>query len=163
MDPEHCWQGEKNGTIVKKINVFLHIFLLSGIRNTHKTSGFKTSGLQASGLQNVRFTKCQVFKMSGCKKTSIYILYLWLLEIRRFSCRHVCRQILKPDVLNLTFWNRTFCGCTRNTDCQVLNWTQIMLYIPGLWIRNDFLILSDPTPDPAKSFIREVLFRSHSG
>jgi len=28
-----------------------------------------------SGLQNVRFTKRQVFKTSGCKKTSIYILY----------------------------------------------------------------------------------------
>ncbi len=45
-----------------------------------------------SGLQNVRFTKRQVFKASGCQKTSIYILYLWLVEIRRFCCSHVCRQ-----------------------------------------------------------------------
>ncbi len=47
---------------------------------------------KTSGLQNVRFTKRQVFKTSGCKKTSIYILYLWLVEIRRFCCSHVCRQ-----------------------------------------------------------------------
>ncbi len=45
-----------------------------------------------SGLQNVRFTKRQVFKTSGCKKTSIYILYLWLVEIRRFCDSHVFRQ-----------------------------------------------------------------------
>jgi hypothetical protein len=35
---------------------------------THKTSGFKTSGFktsETSGLQNVRFTKPQVYKMSG--------------------------------------------------------------------------------------------------
>ena len=69
-------------------------------------SGFKTSetsGLQnvrftkrqvykTSGLQNVRFTKRQVFKTSGCKKTAIYILYLLLVEIRRFCCSHVYRQ-----------------------------------------------------------------------
>ncbi len=78
---------------------------------THKTSGFKTSGFKTSnfkrsetsgfqyvrfnktsGLQNFRFTKSQVFKTSGCKKTSIYILYLWLVEIRWFCCSHVCRQ-----------------------------------------------------------------------
>jgi hypothetical protein len=47
---------------------------------------------RTSGLQNVRFTKRQVFKTSGCKKTSIYILYLWLVEIRRFCCSHVCRH-----------------------------------------------------------------------
>jgi hypothetical protein len=40
--------------------------------------GFKTS--ETSGLQNDSFTKRQVFKTSGCKKTSIYILYLWLVE-----------------------------------------------------------------------------------
>jgi hypothetical protein len=72
-----------------------------------KTSGFKTSGFktsETSGLQNVRFTKCQVYKMSGLqnvrsskrlvtkKKTSKYILYLWLVEIRRFCCSHVCRH-----------------------------------------------------------------------
>jgi hypothetical protein len=60
---------------------------------THKTSGFKTSGFktsETSGLQNVRFTKRQVFKTSCCKKTSIHILYLWLVEIRRFCCSHVC-------------------------------------------------------------------------
>jgi hypothetical protein len=80
-------------------------------RYTHKTSGFKTSGFktsETSGLQNVSFTKCQLYKMSAlqnvrftkrqvlktsrCKKTSIYILYLWLVEIRRFCCSHVCRQ-----------------------------------------------------------------------
>jgi hypothetical protein len=53
---------------------------------------------KTSGLQNVRFTKCQVYKTSGVqnvrlkKKTSIYILYLWLVEIRRLCCSHVCRQ-----------------------------------------------------------------------
>jgi uncharacterized protein YjbI with pentapeptide repeats len=47
---------------------------------------------ETSGLQNVRFTKRQVFKTSGCKKTSINILYLWLVEIRRLCCSHVCRQ-----------------------------------------------------------------------
>jgi hypothetical protein len=47
---------------------------------------------KTSGLQNVRFTKHQVFKTSGCKKTSIYILYLLVVEIRRFCCSHVCRQ-----------------------------------------------------------------------
>ncbi len=36
---------------------------------------------KTSGLQNVRFTKRQVFKTSGCKKASINILYLWLVEI----------------------------------------------------------------------------------
>jgi hypothetical protein len=45
-----------------------------------------------SGLQNVRLIKRQVFKTSGCKKTSIYILYFWLVEIRRFCCSHVFRQ-----------------------------------------------------------------------
>jgi hypothetical protein len=47
---------------------------------------------KTSGLINVRFTKRQVFKTSGCKKASIYILYLWLVEICRFCCSHVCRQ-----------------------------------------------------------------------
>jgi hypothetical protein len=47
---------------------------------------------KTSGLQNVRFTKRQVFKTYGCKKTSIIILYLWLVEIRRLCCSHVCRQ-----------------------------------------------------------------------
>ncbi len=47
---------------------------------------------KTSDLQNVRFTKRQVFKTSGCKKTSICILYLWLVEISRFCCSHVCRQ-----------------------------------------------------------------------
>jgi hypothetical protein len=80
-------------------------------RYTHKTSGFKTSGFktsgfktsETSGLQNVRFTKRQVYNMSGlqnvrsskrpvAEKTSIHILYLWLVEIRRFCCSHVCRQ-----------------------------------------------------------------------
>ncbi len=45
-------------------------------RYTHKTSGFKTSGFKMSGfktsetseLQNVRFTKRQVYKMSGLQK-----------------------------------------------------------------------------------------------
>ncbi len=52
---------------------------------------------------NVRFTKRQVYKMSGlqnvrsskrpvAKKTSLYILYLWLVEIRRFCSSHVCSQ-----------------------------------------------------------------------
>ncbi len=47
---------------------------------------------KTSGLQNGRLTRRQVLKMSGCKKTSIYILYLWLVEIRWFCCSHVCRQ-----------------------------------------------------------------------
>ncbi len=57
-----------------------------------KRQACKTSALKTSGLQNVRFTKCQVFKTSGCKKISIYILYLWLVEIRSFCCSHVCRH-----------------------------------------------------------------------
>ncbi len=89
--------------------------LIHPIWYTHKTSGFKTSGFKTSGfktsemsglqnvrlkkrqvyktsgLQNVRITKSQVFKTSGCKKTSIYILYLLLVEIRRFCISHVCR------------------------------------------------------------------------
>jgi hypothetical protein len=52
---------------------------------------------KTSGIQNVRFTKCQVYKTSGLQnvrlqKTAIYILYLWLVEIRRFCCSHVCSQ-----------------------------------------------------------------------
>jgi hypothetical protein len=58
---------------------------------------------KTSGLQNVRFTKRQVYKTSHLqnvrsskrpveKKTSIYILYLWLMQIRRFCCSHVRRQ-----------------------------------------------------------------------
>jgi hypothetical protein len=77
----------------------------------HKTSGFKMLGFktsgskmsETSGLQNVRFTKCQVYKMSGHKTSGLqnvrlqknihrYILYLWLVEIRRFCCSHICRQ-----------------------------------------------------------------------
>jgi hypothetical protein len=61
---------------------------------------FKTS--ETSDLQNVRFTTRQVNKMSGlqnvrsskrpvAKKTSIYILYLWLVEICRFCCSRVRR------------------------------------------------------------------------
>ncbi len=42
---------------------------------------------KVSGLQNVRSSKRLV-----AKKTSIHILYLWLVEIRRFCCSHVCRQ-----------------------------------------------------------------------
>ncbi len=80
-------------------------------RYTHKTLGFKTSGFKTSGfktsetsvLQNVRFTKRQVYKISGLqnvrsskclveKITSLYILYLWLVEISRFCCSHVFRQ-----------------------------------------------------------------------
>ncbi len=78
----------------------LTFFYSVGGGHTHKTSGFKTSGFktsETSGLQNVRFTKCQVYKTSGLQnvwlqKTSIYILYLRLVEIRRFRCSHVCRQ-----------------------------------------------------------------------
>ncbi len=53
---------------------------------------------KTSGLQNVRFTKCQVYKTSGLqnvrlqKNIHIYIMYLWLVEIRRFCFSHVCRQ-----------------------------------------------------------------------
>ncbi len=87
--------------MISNLNFFLQnkIFWLI-IGYTHITSGFKTSGFKTSGfktsgtsgLQNVRFTKRQVFKTSGCKKTSINILYLWLVEIRRLCCSHVCRQ-----------------------------------------------------------------------
>ena len=46
-----------------------------------------------SGLQNVRFTKCQVFKTSGCKKRPYkFCRYLWLVEMRRFCCSNVWRQ-----------------------------------------------------------------------
>jgi hypothetical protein len=42
-----------------------------------KRQVYKTSGLQNVWLQ---------------KNIHIYILYLWLVEIRRFCCSHVCRQ-----------------------------------------------------------------------
>jgi hypothetical protein len=49
-----------------------------------------------SGLLNVRFTKCQVYKTSGLPNVRFqknihvqYILYLWLVVIRRFYCSHV--------------------------------------------------------------------------
>jgi hypothetical protein len=61
-------------------------------RQVYKIRFTKRQVYKMSGLQNVRFTKCQVFKTSGCKKTSIYILYLWLVEIRRLCYSHVCRQ-----------------------------------------------------------------------
>jgi hypothetical protein len=41
---------------------------------THKMSGFKTSGFktsETSGLQNVRFTKSQVYKMSGLQTSGL--------------------------------------------------------------------------------------------
>ncbi len=53
---------------------------------------------KTSGLPNVRFTKFQVYKTSGLqnvrlqKNIHVYILYLWLVEINRFCCSHVCRQ-----------------------------------------------------------------------
>jgi hypothetical protein len=47
---------------------------------------YKTSALQNIRCQNIRSSKRPVEK-----KTSIYILYLWLVEIRRFYCSHVCR------------------------------------------------------------------------
>jgi hypothetical protein len=68
-------------------------------RLVSKRSGFKT--YETSGLQNVRFTKRQVFKKSGCKKTSISILYLLLVEIRRFCCSHVCRQSDGCDLFSI--------------------------------------------------------------
>jgi hypothetical protein len=52
-------------------------------RQVTKLSGFKTSGFktsETSGLQNVRFAKCQVYKMSD------------LQNVRRLCCSHVCRQ-----------------------------------------------------------------------
>ncbi len=58
----------------------------------------KSQVYKTSGLQNVRFTKCQVYKTSGFqnvwlqKNIHIYMLCLWLVEIRRFCCSHVCRQ-----------------------------------------------------------------------
>jgi hypothetical protein len=61
---------------------------------------------KTSGLQNVRFTKPQVFKTPSCKKTSIYILYLWFVEIRRFCCSHVCRQ---SDGCVLLYFRGFFC------------------------------------------------------
>ena len=58
----------------------------------------KRQAYKTSALQNVRFTKCQVYKTSGLqnvrlkKNIHIYILYLWLVEIRKLCCSHVCRQ-----------------------------------------------------------------------
>jgi hypothetical protein len=89
------------------------------LRYTHKTSGFKTSGFktsgfktsETSGFQNVIFTKRQVYKMSGlqnvrsskrpvAKKTSIYILYLWLVEIRRsYGCNTCKMKTRKANLL----------------------------------------------------------------
>ncbi len=61
-------------------------------QNVWNVSFTKRQLCKTSGLQNVRYTQRQVFKMSGCKKTSIYILYLWMVEISRFCCSLVCRQ-----------------------------------------------------------------------
>ncbi len=41
--------------------------------------------------QNVRFRNVW-FQNVGLQKTSISIQYLWLVEIRRLCCSHVCRQ-----------------------------------------------------------------------
>ncbi len=95
------WMGLEIGYNLEKM-----VARNRGMRYTHKTSGFKTSDFktsETSGFQIVSFTKRQVYKMSDlqnvrsskrpvAKKTSIYILYLWLVEIRRFCCSHVCRQ-----------------------------------------------------------------------
>jgi hypothetical protein len=84
-NPEYVKKKAKYGTLLNGTPTNRQVTK----RQVSKTSGFKTS--ETSGLQNVRFTKCQVFKTSGCKKTSISILYLWLVEIRRFCYSHVCR------------------------------------------------------------------------
>jgi hypothetical protein len=48
---------------------------------------------KTTGLQNVRFTKRQVFKTSGCKKTSIYIYSVLVVGGNpQVCCSHVCRQ-----------------------------------------------------------------------
>jgi hypothetical protein len=83
-------------------------------RYTHKTSDSKRQVskrlkrpvskrqvYKTSGLQNVRFTKRQIFKTSGCKKTSLYILHLWVVEISRFCCSHVCRQSDGCDLFSI--------------------------------------------------------------
>jgi hypothetical protein len=82
----------RNGTPTKR-QVSKRQVSKSPVSNRLKRRVYKTSG-----LQNVRFTKCQVYKTSGLqkvrlqKKPSINILYLWLVEIRRLCCSHVCRQ-----------------------------------------------------------------------
>jgi hypothetical protein len=84
--------GNTNGTPTKR-QVSKHQVSKRPVSKRLKRQVYKTSG-----LQNVRFTKCQVYKTSGLqnvwlqKKTFIYILYFWLVEIHRFCCTHVCRQ-----------------------------------------------------------------------
>jgi hypothetical protein len=122
---------------------------------THKTSvynmsGFKTSGFktsETSGLQNVRFAKRQVNKMSDlqnirsskhpvAKKISIYILYLWLVEIRRFCCSHVCRQSdgsVLFSILEVFLPYITIIASSRNSTLFTLN-RNANLAIPILFV-----------------------------
>ncbi len=86
IDPNDILVHPQN---VRFQNVRFHNVRFQNVLNVRFT---KRQLYKTSGLQNVRFTKRQVFKTSGCKKTSIYILYLGLVEILRFCCSHVCRQ-----------------------------------------------------------------------
>ncbi len=90
-DPPRRNNNSKDGTPTKR-QVSKRLVSKHLTCQVYITSGLQKVRLQNVRLQNVRFTKRQVFKTSGCKKTSIYILYLWLVEIRRFCCSHVCRQ-----------------------------------------------------------------------
>jgi hypothetical protein len=95
-----CFSTEYHGTPTKR-QVSKRPVSKRLKRQVYKTSGF----------QNVRFTKCQVYKTSGLQnirlqKTSINILYLWLVEICRLCCSHVCRQ---RDGCVLFFIFEVFC------------------------------------------------------
>ncbi len=91
---------------------FMHLtvscwFLISQVSKHPKRQVYKTSG-----LQNVRFTKCQVFKMLGCKTSSFKMSLLVKISKCPFSKKYIdlprfCLKAvveteakwLKPDVL----------------------------------------------------------------
>jgi hypothetical protein len=62
--------------------IFQKLLDLKGTPTKRQVSKrLKRQVYKRSGLQNVRFTKCQVYKTSGCKQTSICMLYLWSVEM----------------------------------------------------------------------------------
>jgi hypothetical protein len=113
-----------------------------------KTSGFKTSGFktsETSGLQNVSFTKCQVYKMPGLqnvrsskrpvdKKTSLYILYLWLVEIRRFCCSNISRQSDGCDLFSILEGFLPYITIKSNNDTIFTLNSNANLAIPILFV-----------------------------
>ncbi len=103
----HFHRREKLLTLLQKANSWTYNFVeVSGHNLVHpqnvRFQNVRFQNVRFPNVWNVRFTKRQVYKMSGLQnvrsskrpvaKKSIYILYLWLVEIRRFCCSHVSRQ-----------------------------------------------------------------------